>query len=258
MSQQSFDQNGVNARPVVSGWEVKTGCHYNLCDGSGFLYDEATNTSSDCRCRGERIARANAHSLSAVIPRRYADIGFDRYPVTEIEPPDTVRATKRFVAKLDQNLDNGLGLWFMGPTGNGKTTLAMLVTKAALDSGRNVARYTLPDLLSKLRGTYSTDSHEDLLERLVAVDLLHIDDIGAQQASPWVLEELYRIVNTRYEEKRSILITTNILKRDELYAQITERTVSRLTEMCEELPVDNPDMRLEARFRLAEESDRTD
>jgi DNA replication protein DnaC len=222
-------------------------CMYNECDGSGFLLDEATNTHTDCRCRAQNIARAKARSLSAVIPPRYADIGFDRYPVTEIDPQMTVDATRRFVTRLDENLDKGAGLWFMGPNGNGKTTLALLVTKAALDSGRSAARFTLPDLLRKIRNTFSTDSHEELFKNLVSVDLLHIDDIGAEQATPWVLEELYSIVNARYEEQRSMVITTNILSRDDLCQQITERTVSRLTEMCEELPVLNADLRMEPR-----------
>ncbi len=222
-------------------------CIYNVCDGSGFIYDEQTNTSTDCRCRAQIIARARARSLSAVIPPRYADLGFDRFPITEVDPPATVAATRRFVERIDENLDAGRGLWFMGPHGNGKTTLALLVTKAALDHGRSAARYTLPDLLRKIRSTFSTDTHEELFESLIAVDLLHIDDIGAEQATPWVLEELYSIVNARYEDRRSMVITTNILNRDDLYQQITERTVSRLTEMCEELPVLNPDLRLEHR-----------
>jgi DNA replication protein DnaC len=248
MSASDLNRGGPSGPGAASAWGAKSRCDYNECDGSGFLYDEATNTSSDCRCRAQRIARAKAHSLSAVIPARYADIGFDRYPITEIDPTATVAATRRYVARLDENLDKGRGLWFMGPNGNGKTTLALLVTKATLDSGRSAARYTLPDLLRKIRNTFSTDSHEELFESLVAVDLLHIDDIGAEQATPWVLEELYSIVNARYEDQRAMVITTNILNRDDLCQQITERTVSRLTEMCEELPVLNPDLRLEPRL----------
>ena len=73
-----------------------------------------------------------------------------------------------------------------------------------------------------------------------AVDLLHIDDVGAEKSNEWVLEELYSIVNARYEDERSIVITTNILDRDKLCEQITPRTVSRLTEMCDELPLTGP------------------
>jgi DNA replication protein DnaC len=219
-------------------------CQYGECDGSGFLYDEATNTAYDCRCRPQLQARNRARSLSAVIPDRYRDVGFDRFPVTEIDPT-IVRATRRFADQITENLDAGRGLWFMGPVGTGKTTLAMLVTQAALKAGRSAARYSLPGLLNQIRRTFDHGGHNELLERLAAVDLLHIDDVGAEQTTPWVLEELYSIVNARYEDRRSIVITTNIVDREQLCEQINERTVSRLTEMCEELPLIGIDHRLD-------------
>ena len=218
-------------------------CVLGICDGSGFLYDEATNTAYDCRCRPQIVARNKARGLSAVIPKRYRDIGFDRFPVTEIEPRATVTATRRFADQVSERLDEGRGLWFIGAVGTGKTTLAMLVTKAALDAGRSAARYSMPGLLSRIRETFDSGSHMSLLEQLTAVDLLHIDDIGAEQTTPWVLEELYSIVNSRYEERRSMVITTNVQDRAALKEQITARTLSRLTEMCEELPVLGPDHR---------------
>jgi DNA replication protein DnaC len=57
-----------------------------------------------------------------------------------------------------------------------------------------------------------------------------------------VLEQLYSIVNARYEAQRSIIVTTN-LERDELALQIGERTVSRLEEMCELCPLFGQDQR---------------
>jgi DNA replication protein DnaC len=222
-----------------------SGCAFNLCDGSGFLYDDATNTAYDCRCRPHRVAQAKARSLSAVIPRRYQDVAFERQPVNEIEPRAVVRAVRSFVERIDAHLDAGRGLWFMGPVGTGKTTLAMLVSKAALKAGRSVAIYSLPRLLNEIRDTHRSDrSHVDLLDRLTAVDLLHIDDVGAERTTDWVLEELYSIVNARYEDERSIVITTN-LDYDELCNQISPRTASRLAEMCDQLPLDGVDRRVE-------------
>jgi DNA replication protein DnaC len=222
-------------------------CALGICDGSGFLYDDATNTAYDCRCRPQIIALAKARSLSAVIPRRYSDVSFDRPPVTDIDP-QIVAATRRFADRIDEKLDAGRGLWFMGPVGTGKTTLAMLVSKAALKAGRSVAIYSLPRLLNEIRDGYRADrSHVDLLDRLTAVDLLHIDDVGAERTNDWVLEELYSIVNARYEDQRSIVITTNILDRDALCEQISARTVSRLTEMCDELPLLGHDHRMDLR-----------
>jgi DNA replication protein DnaC len=75
---------------------------------------------------------------------------------------------------------------------------------------------------------------------------LHIDDVGAERSTDWVLEELYSIVNARYEDQRSMLITTN-LDRGDLCEQITERTVSRLAEMCDPLPLLGHDRRMDLR-----------
>jgi DNA replication protein DnaC len=217
---------------------------YGACDGDGLLFDVATNTAYDCQCRPQLLARRKARTLSAVIPKRYQNAAFDRPPVTLIEPRQTVQQVRSFTVRIEDHLDAGRGLWLMGPVGTGKTTLAMLVSHAALKAGRSVAIYSLPDLLRKIRHTFDTGSHDDLFEQLTAVDLLHIDDIGAEQSTPWVLEELYSIVNARYEDQRSIVITTNILDPDALSEQITERTVSRLTEMCDDLQVAGPDHRM--------------
>ena len=153
---------------------------------------------------------------------------------------------RRFVNRIDENLDDGRGLWFFGSVGTGKTTLAMLVSRHALEAGRSVAIYSLPRLLAEIRTTFDDDgrgnSYVDLLDRLTAVDLLHIDDVGAEKTSAWVLEQLYAIVNARYEDERSVIITTN-LERDDLAEQINERTVSRLEEMCEVLPLWGADAR---------------
>jgi DNA replication protein DnaC len=206
-------------------------CPFDLCDGSGLIYDEPSNTAYDCRCRRQIIALRKARSLSAVIPKRYHDVGFERWPVTEIHRP-AVDATRSFARNIEQQLDAGNGLWYMGPVGTGKTTLAMLVSKAAIEAGRSVAIYSLPRLLNEIRDTHRAErSHVDLLDRLTAVDLLHVDDVGAERTTDWVLEELYSIVNARYEDRRSIVITTNLYP-DDLAGQIGYRIVSRLTEIC--------------------------
>ena len=219
-------------------------CPYGLCDGGGFVVDEATRVAVPCRCRPQRVERARARSLSAVIPKKYRGASFDRAPVTDMPAPQ-VQVVRRFVRQIDENLDTGRGLWFYGSIGTGKTTLAMLVSRAALDAGRSVAIYSLPRLLAEIRATFESDSegsYVDLLDRLAAVDLLHVDDVGAERTSDWVLEQLYAIVNARYEDERSVTITTN-LERDELVEQIKERTVSRLEEMCTLVPLYGEDAR---------------
>jgi len=213
-------------------------CPDGRCDGSGFIYDETTRRARDCSCRPRRIARRKARKLAGVIPRKYQGVSFDRPPVTLIDPT-TVRAVRKYVDTLEQQLDSGQGIWFEGDVGTGKTTLAMLISAEALRQGHSVAIYSLPRLLGLLRETFddgSDASLSQLLAGLAAVDLLHIDDVGAEQSSPWVLEQLYTIVNTRYEDGRSMVLTTN-LDPPKLREQIGERTVSRLHEMCGEAPL---------------------
>ena len=161
-----------------------------------------------------------------------------------------VSEVRRYVNDISEQLDQGRGLWFMGDVGTGKTTLAMLVSKAALDAGRSVAIYSLPRLLAEIRTTYddgSQHSYSGLLARLGEVDLLHIDDLGAERSSEWVLEQLYSIVNVRYEENRALVVTTN-LDHEQLREQITPRTVSRLVEICgDPLPLYGEDRRMDLR-----------
>jgi len=221
-----------------------SGCPLGLCDGSGFVVDEERRVAAACRCRPLQVERRRARSLSAVIPRKYRGVSFERPPVTQLSEP-IVREVRVWVRRLDEHLDAGDGLWFEGDVGTGKTTLAMLISRAALDAGRSVAIYSLPRLLAEIRATFEDDhegSYVDFLDRLVAVDLLHVDDVGAEKTSPWVLEQLYAIVNGRYEEQKSILITTN-LGSEELAEQIGMRTVSRLKEMCDVYPLHGPDVR---------------
>ncbi len=244
-----YEQGGVPDLELLSaqrGQPREDRCPFGLCDGSGFVVDEATNTASDCRCRPTRIAQRRAARLEARIPSRYRDHSFERL----MGEPDLaafgvqVRAAQRFASRIGENLDKGKGLWIIGDVGTGKTLLAMLVSKAALDSGRTAAIYSLPRLLNVIRESMSRDGGLlGFLDQLAEVDLLHLDDLGAENQTDWVLEQLYSIVNTRYEDERSIIVTTN-LQPDELAQQIGARTTSRLTEMCgDPLPLFGEDRR---------------
>ncbi len=222
-------------------------CSFDCCDGSGFVVDEDTNSAADCRCRVQLIAASRRLALGARIPRKYRGVSFDREPVVSQIPRPVVTRVRQFVVSLPARLDAGDGLWLHGSVGTGKTTLAMLVSKHAIEAGRSVAIYSLPSLLARIRATFDDGdkgalSQVELVARLTNVDLLHVDDVGAEKTSEWVLEQFYEIVNARYEAERSMLITTN-LDHGALVAQIGERTTSRLAEMCEVLPLNGPDAR---------------
>jgi DNA replication protein DnaC len=224
-------------------------CPLGVCDGSGWILGPE-DVARPCECRAERMHRGRSRGISSVIPPRYRGVSFDRPPVSDmardLQTKIAVNEVRAFVDDLDARLAEGRGLWLFGDTGTGKTTLAMLISKAALEAGRTVAIYSLPKLLARIRRTYDSepggDSYLSFFERLTSVDLLHIDDLGAEKRSDWVLEQLYALVNERYEAQRSVLITTN-LPHLELEEQIGSRTVSRLTQMCDEVEVRGDDRR---------------
>jgi DNA replication protein DnaC len=223
-------------------------CPLGVCDGSGWILGPE-DVARPCDCREQRLKRSRNRGVASVIPRKFQGVSFDRPPVTEIDA-GVVGEIRTWIGNLDANLEAGRGLSIMGPAGTGKTTLAMLVSKAALQDNHSVAIYSLPKLLARIRQTYDAepggDSYLAFFERLTSVDLLHIDDLGAEKRSDWVLEQLYALVNERYEAQRSMLVTTN-LDQAELEEQIGSRTVSRLVEICEMVPLFGPDRRIEPR-----------
>jgi DNA replication protein DnaC len=249
-------------------------CPDGHCDGSGFLYDEEQRKAYPCTCRPARQARKRAAAVAGRIPKAFREVSFERNPVPELQRayPHVLREVRRYCDSVSEQLAAGRGMWFTGPPGTGKTTLAMLISKTAMEADHTVAIYSLPRLLAMLRETFREDSQHSLsqlVDMLCSVDLLHIDDVGAEQTTSWVLEQLYTVVNTRYEDRRSLILTTNLIEERrtrprhvpedewddrpdaELRRQIGERTVSRLYEMCgDPLPMFGDDRRLEAHFNL--------
>ncbi len=206
--------------------------------------DEETLTARACGCRAAKIAASRARELEARIPRRYREISFEHSDVIDIERrcPTQVRELRAFARDIRGNLDAGRGLWLAGGFGTGKTALAMIVAKTAIDAGRSTAIYSCPRLLSVIRESIDNGGVLGFLDRLAGVDLLQVDDLGAEYRTDWALEQLYSIVNARYADQRSIVITSN-LDRGELAEQLGERIVSRLEGMCDVLPFYGEDAR---------------
>jgi DNA replication protein DnaC len=228
-------------------------CPDNRCDGSGFVYDDDGRRARPCSCRPARMARKRAAAVAGRLPKRFREVSFEREPIASMND-SLIREVRTYVRSIRERLDEGRGIWFVGGVGTGKTTLAMLISKAAMEADRTVAIYSLPRLLALLRDTYDDGAQyslNELIDRLCSVDLLHIDDVGAEQSSPWVLEQLYTIVNTRYEDGKALLLTTN-LDRKALVEQIGPRTVSRIYEICggDPLPMWGDDHRIPQHARV--------
>ena len=145
---------------------------------------------------------------------------------------DEVRATSRISTRTSRR---GGGSGFSAIPAPARRRWRCSSPRRRSRAASSVAIYSLPKLLARIRRTYDAepggDSYLTFFERLTSVDLLHIDDLGAEKRSDWVLEQLYALINERYEAQRSILVTTN-LDEAELEDQIGTRTVSRLVEMC--------------------------
>ena len=219
---------------------VRASCPFGVCDGSGWIVGPTTTPRA---LRLPRAAdRAGAHRAGCTgslpkVPGRLlrppaglrhgapARAGADGGPVREL-----------LRRRSTSSLDAGRGLWLMGDVGTGKTTLAMLVSKAALEAGRSVAIYSTaaparadpPDL--RRRGAASRATSRSSTGS-TSVDLLHLDDLGAEKRTDWVLEQLYAIVDRRYEE-RALDRRHDEPRGAALEEQIGARTVSRLVEMC--------------------------
>jgi DNA replication protein DnaC len=233
-------------------------CPLAVCDGSGWILGPE-DVARECECRPGRLKRGRVRGIASVIPPRYRGVSFDRPPVSDMDRDmrsrHVVGAVRAFAEDLDGNLDAGRGLWLMGDTGTGKTTLGMLVAKEALAAGKTVAVYFTPKLLTQIRQTYqatdSEDAYDAFFKRLTSVDLLYIDDLGSERHTDWVVEQLYALINERYENQRSMLVTSNATGDVDkgqrlLEEQIGARSVSRLVEICgDPLPLFGPDQRVE-------------
>lgn len=220
-------------------------CPYAECDGNGLVLEESGD-ARPCRCRAERIARNRTRGLHDTIPERYRDVAFDRPPVNEMDR-EMVRYVRRFCDRIESKLEAGRGIFFFGEPGTGKTTLAMLIAQHAMKARRGVAIYTTPWLLARIASTYESqqESYMEIMDRLAAVDLLQIDDLAIRTEKEWTLQQLYTVINRRYEEKRSMIVTANVEAPGELADHIGQQSASRLLEMCEPIPLFGSDSRVD-------------
>jgi DNA replication protein DnaC len=231
------DEGPLRGRsPHLSPWARAASfpCPFGACDGTGFVLDDDSNVARPCRCREQRIALARSKSLDHEIPKKFQHVGFDRFPVTEMDP-GLVRGVRSYCARIDEMIDKGQGIWFSGERGTGKTTLAMLISQHALRAHRSVAIYTAPRLLAEIRNTFEDDakqSYDQLMNRLRAVELLHIEDLAVARTTEWVLEQFYTVVNDRYQDEKAVLFTADVDPPSALADHVGGRTYSRLIEMC--------------------------
>lgn len=163
------------------------------------------------------------------------------------------RAALKYAENFEEYKKQGIGVMFNGGFGTGKTHLAAAIALYLLNKGIPVIFGTLINLLGKIKETYSdyNESEEKIIDTYCMVDLLVIDDLGKEKPTEWVLEKLYNIVNTRYENNKPIIITTNY-NYDELVKRLTvngndstaSALASRLNEICRGVLIEGQDYRM--------------
>ena len=147
------------------------------------------------------------------IPKRYRNVTME-YIVNRGVPEQAkqnVADVQQYIDNLMYNLQYGYGMVMRGNVGTMKTTLAIAIMRAVIDNGRNAYFIPMANLMDRLfSGT--PDERSKLELKLQTVSLLVIDDLGMEYEKGWVTAKIRAIINDRYNEEKSTIITTNLEK----------------------------------------------
>jgi DNA replication protein DnaC len=242
-----------------------------FCDGQGMRIVEGENgrrAAVPCVCRAQRRTR-RVLSL-ARIPRRYEHCTLDAYESSFAGAHRSLQrahaAARKFVDGYPLETD-GMGLLLTGAIGVGKTHLAVGILQGLVEErGASGLFYDYRELLKQVQNSYNPRVAATELEVLAPVfdaEVLVLDEIGASKPTDWVWDTVAHILNTRYNDKRTTIITTNYsnlpplgmaaedgrsqaraaMREETLGDRIGERMRSRLQEMCVVLEMQGEDFR---------------
>jgi DNA replication protein DnaC len=246
-----------------------------LCDGTGWKTVSASantrlNTSADrrvTRCDCQLRMRSQSLLEAARIPKRYEHCELPSYTTDFPGAHPSLQLAHITASKFAQEYDprDGTGLLIIGKIGTGKTHLAVgIIKELILNKGVSCLFYDYRELLKQIQNSYNATVQTTELEVLRPVfetDVLVLDELGAVKPTEWVWDTVSLILNTRYNDNRTTIITTNFddqpaagtsgsispvraaTRNETLGDRIGERMRSRVHEMCRVVALDGADFR---------------
>src|SRR6266498_4879709 len=219
-----------------------------------------------CQCRATDSKRKSLEA--ARIPRRYSGCSLDNF---KSEPNSSPNIAFRYACRLVLDYPAvDRGLLFIGPVGVGKTHLAVAILKGLIEKGVPCLFYESGSLLKQIQDSYNPVSKTSELRVLAPVyqaEVLVMDELGSTIPTDWVRDTIYQIINTRYNDKKLTIFTTNYMderpaqsvqaleqiRLKKLSARIQDLTTleerigtrlrSRLYEMCNKVVIEGEDYR---------------